>query len=294
MFNKLRRLAARENARLRKYIYLIALLLLIIGIYISLQRSPNLVTDAKFAPILAVLLIGIPVTLAANSLRYIYSARLIEAKVNWRRALEVTTISTAANMLPLPGGTAVRITALSKDSNSIRSGVNATFISTMIWCSITLIFSGVAVALANSGMGLIVAGSGLAGLSFNAIYISFYTRHSLLSSNIIGLHIVELASSAIDALRFMLCLHALSVSVFYTQAAALVLASLVGSAISIVPAGLGVREITSAAIGPVVGITPEASFLSATLNRLLGLIGITPIAALFLYKEKDDLQKKKT
>lgn len=279
-------LAFRPGKRSRSVIFILALILLIAGIVISLRRSPELITDARLWPMVIVLLLGVPLTLLVNAMRYMYSARLIGIRVRWSRAMEVMTVSTAANMLPLPGGTIVRLAALSEDSVSLKSGSKATIASTGIWVSITLIFAGSAVAFADMIIGSGIAAVGILCLLATVIFLFLFPPLKLHTINLIHLGVIELMSAAVDALRFMFSLLALGLSVHFYQAGALVAASLAGSAAGFVPAGLGVREVASALMGPLVNLSPEACFISATLNRVIGLIGITPVAAGFLWNER--------
>lgn len=275
-----------KSPKFRSITYSLALLILVIGVVISLQRNPHLFSDVQVWPILLVLIAGIPLTLVTNAMRYIFCARLIGISSGWFRAMEVTTISTAANMLPLPGGTAVRLAALSADSSSILKGSKVTVISTSIWVAITLIFGGTGIFFYSTTPGTVFICSGI--FLFLATGIGLYTiaGENLERENALYLCLVELVSVSIDAFRFMLCLQALGISAEFLQSASLVIASLVGSAVGIVPAGLGVREIVSAMMGPVVNLPAEACFVSATLNRLIGLVGITPVAGWFVWYER--------
>jgi hypothetical protein len=84
----------------------------------------------------------------------------------------------------------------------------------------------------------------------------------------------------VDSARLFLCFAALGVDASFAQASGLAVAGVLGSAVSIVPAGLGVREGVAAAISPIVGLAASFGFLSAFLNRLAGLVVIAPLAAM--------------
>jgi uncharacterized membrane protein YbhN (UPF0104 family) len=58
----------------------------------------------------------------------------------------------------------------------------------------------------------------------------------------------------------------------------MVVGSVVGSAVSIVPAGLGIRELVSAGLAPVIGIEASAGFLSAAVSRVLEVVVLVPLA----------------
>jgi uncharacterized protein (TIRG00374 family) len=82
----------------------------------------------------------------------------------------------------------------------------------------------------------------------------------------------------LDAIRIYLCLAALGTDATFAQASAFAVASAAGSAVSIVPGGLGVREAVTAALAPAVGLAAAVGFLAAALNRLIGLPVMVPLA----------------
>ena len=94
----------------------------------------------------------------------------------------------------------------------------------------------------------------------------------------VSLSLAKVALVTVDALRMFLCLNALGVAIVFDQAAALAVAGVVGNAVSIVPAGLGIREAVSAGLAPLVGLSAGMAFLAAALNHLLGLITVVPLA----------------
>ena len=56
-------------------------------------------------------------------------------------------------------------------------------------------------------------------------------------------------------------------------------ATIAGSAAAIAPAGLGVSEILSAALAPIVSVGPATAFLAVALNRIIGL-SVTALSVL--------------
>lgn len=83
---------------------------------------------------------------------------------------------------------------------------------------------------------------------------------------------------SLDGLRLLWCLKALGVSAVFSQAAAFVVGGVIGSAVSIVPAGLGIREGVSAGLAPLVGLVAASGFMAAALNRILALSILAPVA----------------
>jgi uncharacterized membrane protein YbhN (UPF0104 family) len=66
------------------------------------------------------------------------------------------------------------------------------------------------------------------------------------------------------------------------QALALSLAGSLGSAVGFLPAGLGVREVLAAGIGPLVGLPAAVSLVATAVDRVLGLVVLAAIAAVLV------------
>jgi uncharacterized membrane protein YbhN (UPF0104 family) len=96
---------------------------------------------------------------------------------------------------------------------------------------------------------------------------------------LIGAFGIRFMSLLVDATRNMVALWAVGVQIDFDQASVLVVASFVGTAISIVPAGLGVSEGAVAILSPLVGIDPAVGFLSATINRIVTKAGLGILSA---------------
>ena len=82
----------------------------------------------------------------------------------------------------------------------------------------------------------------------------------------------------IESVGLYLCFNAMGVIADFSQVSGLAVASVLGSAVSIVPAGLGVREGVSAALSPIVGLSAALGFMATFMNRLIGMSVIVPVA----------------
>ena len=76
-----------------------------------------------------------------------------------------------------------------------------------------------------------------------------------------------------------LALYALGFDVKPAQALVLVVAGALGSAVSIMPAGLGVREALAALVAPFAVLAASTGFLAAALGRMVDLAVVGPLAA---------------
>jgi len=96
------------------------------GILLSLRSSPNLLSEVNWSAILLMALIATPATLLLNAVEFSLSARLIGQSIPLARSMSVTIVGSAANLLPLPGATLVRLAALKSEGATLRSGLYAT------------------------------------------------------------------------------------------------------------------------------------------------------------------------
>ena len=92
------------------------------GAIISYEARPGLLADIHILPVMAVLLFCAPMTIVLNALEFRCSAQMINYSVSLPTALTTTIIGTAANMLPLPGSTMVRVGALKVAGAGYRLG----------------------------------------------------------------------------------------------------------------------------------------------------------------------------
>ena len=146
----------------------------------------------------------------------------------------------------------------------------------LIWIGVAFLYAGAWVWWLNPGaLGPVFVAAGAAVL---ALSIRMAARRSGGWRTPLAIIGIKTALTVVDAARLMLCLGALGVPAGFGQASALTVSGVLGSAVSIVPAGLGIREAVAAALAPVVALGAAAAFVAATLNRLLGLILLTPLA----------------
>ena len=264
------------NPNFKRIILLLTVALFIGGIVFSIHLQPDILSSLDWRPLVVLMAFAVPFTILLNALEFQLSARLIDRNVRFGKALEIAVIGTAANMLPLPGAALTRLVGLKAAGGSYREGAAVTGLIALVWLGAALTVAGAAIALLDDDLlgplfiaaGIIVMFIALAAM----VRISRDWPLSFLTAT------VKVLFVALDATRLYLCLIGLGVDANYLQASAFVVAGVVGSAVSIVPAGLGIREAVSAALAPVVGLAASTGFLAAALNRLLGMLVILPLA----------------
>ncbi len=264
------------NPNLKRIILLVAVALFIGGIVLSIRHQPDILSSLDWRPLVVLMAFAVPFTILLNTLEFQLSARLINRNVRFGKALEIAVIGTAANMLPLPGAAFTRLVGLKAAGGSYREGAVVTGLIALVWLGAALTVAGAAIALLDDDLlgplfiaaGIIVLFVALAAM----VRISRDWPLSFLTAT------VKVLFVALDATRLYLCLIGLGIDANYLQASAFVVAGVVGAAVSIVPAGLGIREAVSAALAPVVGLAASVGFLAASLNRLLEMLVLLPLA----------------
>ncbi len=269
-------LTKHGGLKLKRTVLLLAVILFAGGIILSIRHQPDIFSDLDWRPIALLVAFCVPLAIFLNALEFELSARLIKRRVSIGRALEITLIGSAANMLPLPGAALTRVLGLKAAGAGYKEGAAVTGLIALVWLGVALAVSGAAITLLdNVALGPVLVGIGALVTVFAVTTLGRISRNWPLS---FLTAIVKVAFVALDALRIYLCLLGLGIDADYLQASAFVIAGVVGSAVSVVPAGLGIREAVSAALAPVVGLVASVGFLAASLNRLLGMLILLPLA----------------
>ncbi len=264
----------------KEIIYRIALLVggsgFGIGFYLSLRSQPQLISDIQWLPATLVIIFGIPLTILANAFEFILIGSSFQRKISLLRAVEISVIASAANMLPLPGGTIARVAALRTYNIRYGEAIIANIIFALLWVAVAFVFAGMFLFLRSSG---IISWFFLSIGIMVFIGIFLWISHRGISFIVVSWALLQrIFLVSLDALRLWWCLQALGLNAEYGQAATFVVGGVIGSAVSIVPAGLGVREGISAALAPLVGLAAASGFMASALNRLLALAVLSPCA----------------
>jgi len=273
-----------SDSRVKEVILISAVVVLLAGVVLSVRANPELLQNVDGSMVWAILIVGVPVTIALNALEFVFMGRLAERSIAFGKALEVTVIGSAANMLPLPGSTIVRVAGLKFAGVGFKLGAAITLLVSVVWIGVAFLYAGSMLAAFSEpalGWGLVVTGAA-ALVAVSVVLLQFEIRASWYFALLATKFVLVL----IDAVRIYWCFLALGVALSFWQASVFVISSVLGSAVSIVPAGLGVRELLSSGIAPIVGISAAAGFLTATLNRVLGLVVLLPLAGLLAIRER--------
>jgi hypothetical protein len=265
-----------NKPKAKRIILGLAVLFLLAGIAISLGRNPEVLSNLDWRPVLILVLAAVPITIMLNAYEFVLTGRLVGRRIAMPPALESSILGTAANLLPLPGATLVRVAALKAAGAGYLEGTKATLLVAGLWAGVAFVFAGA--WMLRLGVGPVAVLFVVVGLVAWLGCFGYGVRRYRGVRLPVYLSLAKVALVTVDAMRMFLCLSAFGLAVVFDQAAALAVAGVVGNAVSIVPAGLGIREAVSAGLAPLVGLGAGMAFLAAALNRLLGLITVVPLA----------------
>lgn len=249
----------------------------LVGLVLSIQAQPQVLSQLQWFPILLIALIIVPATLTLNAMEFALSARMIGHSIRFGPALETTIVGTAANLLPLPGSTIVRVAALKAAGATLTRGFSTTALTAVIWIGVAFGYAGLWSLQIGGwlpGFGLAITGSAV--LAASALIASRYfdSPHIVLVLILNRLGLVSL-----DAVRTYLAFAALGEASTLAQASILTVSTVLGYCVAFVPGGLGVREGIAALIAPLLGLQSASAFLAISLSRIVGLGAVMLAAA---------------
>jgi hypothetical protein len=227
-------------------------------------------------------LVGQPLMLLLLAAEYDASARLVgRYDVLLRDALRVSVLSTAANLLPIPGSPIVRTASLKKLGTPVHRAVLSTATVGVSWLGTGALLVGALIIDSSKAFGVALLGIGIALL---AITYALVARMSSGGVNALFVRIllIEAAFVTVASTRFWLVLEGLRESPSISQAAALTLSGMVASMTGIFPGGLGIRELAAGAISPLVHLQASVGVVSAAIIRLADVLVLAPFTFVLL------------
>jgi len=281
--------ASARRERLQKVGLALAVGLFAGGIALSLWARPDLVFQLNPLPLLVILLLVNPVGMTLSTVEFRLIGRAAGAGIGWRTALLTIIYSRAAKMLPLPGGFVTRLAALRAHDIPLHTGSLLILVFTGVWGTLAFVYSGLWLVASDQllvgGAFLLVA---LCGAAVSAALMMW--RVSIPASVLTRVAAVRTGALVAESITFMLALWALGVPAGFEQAAAFVVGAFIGVVVSVVPAGLGIKEGAVALLAPLVGLDAATAFLAAALTRLVGMTWLVIVSGLvYVIKPRESL-----
>lgn len=280
-FHRLR-LAFSTNRWVRLLGYGGALALFLIGGIAAFAHIPK-VDSVRWPLFTIVACLGVPVTIFLNAKRFQVSGTVVGVMIGYREALAVTIASTASNVLPLPGGVAIRALALKRRETTFRRVGTITLATALLWLSGTLLLASVCLWILDQlsiSVLCAVAGAVTGGIaSYQIIVLGSGYRE------LTALCLIQVGLVLIDTFRVYWTILALGWIASYSQVGVLGIASFAGAAAGFAPGGLGVREVIAAALGLLVELDPAVAFTATAVNQIIGLIVVGMVIAVMMCRE---------
>lgn len=265
---------AREP-RLQRWVLAFASIGFTAGVYLSIKTLPADLGLTTWTPLALSTFIGVPLAMLLTVVETWLTARVAGTQFGWKHSVRVSVLSSAANMLPLPGGALVRVAALRQSGAAVGHGAAATIVVAVLWLGIAFVTSGLGVLGAAPGLAVLFGLLGIVFISICSLSIYIMSR-SWVTVGIVML--IKLGIVMVDVARMRWTLAALDLHLTQSEAMTFALSGVAGAAVSVVPAGLGVTESVAALLAPLSTIPSSAAFLAASINRAAAFALMAPVA----------------
>ncbi|MBW3602623.1 MAG: flippase-like domain-containing protein [Actinobacteria bacterium] len=235
----------------------------------------------RWGAVAAVAVVGVPLTVLANAVEYAVSARVVGRRVALGAATRIAVLATAANLLPMPGAALVRVQGLRSAGAGYGRAASSTAAVGLSWLGVAALLAGLSLLTTPRwGVGPALAGAGAALLGAAFALTASQARDPRRRRRLfVAVCAVETAAVMVKALRYLLLLYALDAGPDVAGAAMLTLAGVLAAAAGLLPGGFGLRELLAALLAPVAGVSAAVGFLASALDRVVGLVALSPVAA---------------
>jgi hypothetical protein len=267
--------------RWQKPLLAVATIAVIVGCALSLDALDLRWSDVRLAPLLTMALLIIPASIAYSALNMMLMGRAANVPVDFRLGVKVSVFAQIADLLPIPGGAIVRTAALIRAGGSTGRSAELVVAFSLLWIACAAAAAGLALAehgLPAHALAATAAMSALAICGWLAARYGATIAATAAALRLLGVALV--------ATRLMLAFAVIGTALPWLDSATFAFATILGSAASLIPAGLGVGEALSALAAGPAGIAPAAAFLAAALSRLLGFAVNITLALAYLSAER--------
>lgn len=236
-------------------------------------------SELRWGAVALLLGVGVPVLAVLNGEEFRAMAALLGLRRPFGEGLRVSILGSAANVLPIPGAAIVRMAILRRGGVSYGDASTALLLTAAAWGGSTAVVAGgLAAASGRAPLGL--AGVLLGLVTWLVVGVLARLRLGARTSTVLRLIVVEVCSTTVAAIRFLLVIVAVGNEVDLAQAAALTIAGVVAAATGVFPGGLGIREALAGVIGPIVDLAPQLAVLASVGNRIAEYLVLAPAALL--------------
>ncbi|MHC4519032.1 MAG: hypothetical protein ACYTAS_10615 [Planctomycetota bacterium] len=247
-------------------------------LFMSYRSLPELnIRWVWFIPTVAAII----ATIILSGIEYQLSGRILAHRIPFPEALRISLLSSAANMLPLPGSVILRTESLKRKGSSYLQALSSTAATGVGWVGTAAVMAATLVlSEQDSAFGWILAIGGAGALLAMVLLLRRSTAAAF--SFAIQVIAVEAVLVVLTAVRLAGVLNAIGVGVSATQAVALSLSDALAAAVGVFPGGLGLREAMAGGLSVLIDLPPAAGVLAAALDRVAALLILSLAAALVI------------
>lgn len=270
-FERLR--AASTSPSVRRWLLPVAFLAFVVTAGLAFAALPE---DLEVEPAFLVLSLVLvtPLSTAANAAEFAATAHAVGRRIDRSEALRVAVLSSAANLLPLPGAVAVRTHQL-RGAAGTKRALGVTAGAGVCWLGTAVLVAGIGDLVVHQRLASWVATA--VGAAIVAVAYVVVRRSATEPTGWRWIVACELAQVAVATARLALAVTALGESVDLAQALWLAVSPVAGSAVGILPGGLGVREAIAASIAALVDLPAAVGGAAAAVDRVLGLVVVAAL-----------------
>ena len=273
----------RPSPRVERILLAVSFVAFVVVAVLAIDNFPEVGTGIRWEILLPAGILGTAASLVFNGTEFAVTARFVGQRIPFSRAMRVTIIGSAANLLPLPGGALVRVQSLAADGARYRHSLTAA--ATIGVMSVGATF--VVVGFANTGT--VSTGAVLALLGIGVVVIAIATAMLRTASDArrasrfgMWFLIVEAAYATMASFRLWLIFKGLGVHVDLPAAFALSGVGSIATAASFFPGELGVKEALVGLVSPLVGVQVAVGVTGAVVTRLFTFAGLA-VASISLF-----------
>ena len=242
---------------------------LVAGAWLAWSARPDVPADRRPWALALAVGLAVPVHVALNGAELLVMARIGRTRMALGEAARVTVLSSAANMLPVPGAVLVRTRALQRLGSSGRHALSVAVVVGLGWVATACLLAGVLLAVTEPGGAAgVFALLGAAGLLVTWHLLAHHPADR--TRSFLALVAVEGASTLAAGLRVWLAIEGIGYHASVSTAVALSVSAPLAALVGVFPGGVGLREAIAAALAPVVGISASVALLSMIVDRVLG------------------------
>lgn len=268
MVERFHRIFARINrnrARLQIPLLLLALVIFIGGAAVSIRELSLDLSEIHYGPLLALAIIIAPLAIIYSAVNMMLMGKAIGVPIALVSGIRISVFAQVAELLPIPGGAIVRTAALMKGGGGGLQSTGIVLAFALLWIALAAVGGGVALmGHAYFGETLLATGA-IAGLLINLwLGIKFGWAVALSAS------VLRALGLGLVVIRMVIAFAVLDQALDWADAFGFAFGVILGSAASILPAGLGIGESISALVAIPLAVDPAAAFLAVAISRLVG------------------------